>query len=205
MQIPLSPRRDDPQVRAQRGVRQLEADLVIPLPCAPMGDRVCADHASHFHLTATENRSGHGRPQKVFPAIDGPDLQRRKDEVLDEFPAQILTVERRRPGAEGFLLQAVEPSRLSDVPCHAYDIGPVRVLEPRHNHGGVEPSRVAENDLHRFLRRHLTGAFDAGVKKEARGSEARSRPANAPGGLVPLTSAPGPLSVSSGSSCRRRA
>ncbi len=57
--------------------------------------------------------------EQVLPTVDRADLERREDEVFDERLAQILSVKRGGAGAEGFLLEALQPPGLADITGHA--------------------------------------------------------------------------------------
>ncbi len=177
--VPLSPRDDDVEVGSQRRVRELEPDLVVALPGAPVREGVGADLDGDLDLALGEQWTRHRGAEQILAPVDRADLERRPDVLLDELLAQVLAEERGRPRREGLLLEAFEAALLADVSGHADDLGPVALLEPRHDHRGVEPARITEDDLHRLIPIERPGRY---VKKEARGSEVRPLPAKAAGG-----------------------
>ena len=57
--IPLPPGRDDGKLGSERRVGQLEANLIVALPGAAMGQRIGPDLARDLHLAASDQRPGH--------------------------------------------------------------------------------------------------------------------------------------------------
>src|SRR6185503_12307403 len=105
--VPLAPRRDDGEVWSERGVGQLEADLIIALASATVREGVGANGEGDLDLTARDEGARHGRAQEVFAVVDGAGAERRKNEVADKLLAEVLDVAFGGAGGERFGANAV--------------------------------------------------------------------------------------------------
>ncbi len=82
--VPFAPRRDHRELRRQRLVGQLEADLVVALARAAVRQRVAAGGQRHFHLLLGQQRPGDGSAQQVLVLVDAagahqlPEVLRRR-------------------------------------------------------------------------------------------------------------------------------
>ena len=83
-ELPLAPRRDHAEVGCQGGVGQLEADLVVPLPCRTVGDRVRPLRRGDLQLGLGDERARDGGPEEIGALVHGVGAQHREDEVADE-------------------------------------------------------------------------------------------------------------------------
>ncbi len=146
--VPLAPGRDDRKIRRERGVGQLETNLIVSLSRASVRQRVGADAPCDLDLAARDERPGHRRAEEVLTIVDRSGAERREDERLDEFLAQVFDVagvgaRRERLGAHPAKLVAPLP----DVGGHADDLGAgVMLLEPRDDNGSIESAGVREDD-----------------------------------------------------------
>ncbi len=146
LELPGAPRGDDGHVGRKGLNGQLKADLVVALAGAAVGDGV-----SPLGLGDLDNALGDDRPRKggaeqILVLIDGARLERREHKVVDKFALEILDVELRRAGLDGFLLEAVQLLALPDIGGDRYDFTVVVVLlEPRNDDRGVKAARVGEN------------------------------------------------------------
>ena len=156
VQLPLPPRRDHAKLRRQRGVRQLEAHLIVALAGGAMGDRVGALLQRDVDLSARDERTRDGCPQQVAALVDGVGPQHGKDEVADEFLAQIDDVDPDRARPERLLADRQQLLALTEVGTEGDHLAAVALDEPAQADGGVEPARVGENDLLRI--RHRRGS-----------------------------------------------
>ena len=59
LELPLAPGRDDAQLGAEGGVGQLEADLIVALPRAAVGERLGADLLRERDLAGGGEGAGH--------------------------------------------------------------------------------------------------------------------------------------------------
>src|SRR5687768_10509530 len=90
--VPFAPWRDHREVRRKGSEGQLEADLVVPLAGAPMGERIGTDRTSDLHLAARDERTRHRRPEEVLAVVDGTCAKRRPNEGLYELVPKVLDV-----------------------------------------------------------------------------------------------------------------
>src|SRR3972149_251368 len=89
--------RDHLEIRGECGRAQVEADLVVPLSRAPVGDEVRVLLARHVDEMLPDEGPGEGRAQGILPLVEGVRLQRAKDVLLRELSAGVDDV--RVPGA----------------------------------------------------------------------------------------------------------
>src|SRR5512140_1140225 len=92
LDVPLTPGGDDWKVRCERGISQLETNLVVSLAGAAVGKRICTNSACHFNLTPRNERAPHRSAEEVFTTVDRACAQRRPDEILNEFLAKVFDV-----------------------------------------------------------------------------------------------------------------
>ena len=90
VQVPLPPRRDHPDVRLERVVGELEADLVVALAGRAVGDGVGADLAGDLDLALGDQRPGDRGAEQVGALVERVGAEHREDVVADELLAQIL-------------------------------------------------------------------------------------------------------------------
>ncbi len=140
--LPFTPGGDDGQLRRERLKGQLEADLIVPLPRAAVGERVRTDLPRDRNHAATDDRPGHRGAQQVLPTVHRPGPKRGPDEILHEALSEILAVEFRGACRLGLLGQSFEAARLTDICGDADDLGTVVLAKPGHDHRGVEASRI---------------------------------------------------------------
>ena len=146
LELPFPPRRDDLQVRREGGIGELEADLVVPLTRAAMGEGLRTDPLGERHLMRRHHRPRHRRAQQIGARVHGTGAQRGKDEIADELLAQVLDHAARGAGALGLLDEPVElAGPLPDVRRETDNPGAVPLAEPGNDRRGVESARVGEH------------------------------------------------------------
>ena len=92
-QVPFAPRRDDPDVRLERVVAELEAHLVVALAGGAVRDGVGAGFARDLDQALGDQRTRDRRAEQVFAFVDGVGAEHREDEVADELLAQVVDVD----------------------------------------------------------------------------------------------------------------
>src|SRR5262249_2696433 len=112
--VPFAPGRDHFQVRGQRLIGQLEADLIVTLSRAAVHEGVGAFLGGDLHLPLGENRPRHGGAQQIFVLVNRPGAQRGVNIIRDELFAQVLDVELAGAGLYGFRFQPFEFVPLPD-------------------------------------------------------------------------------------------
>jgi hypothetical protein len=99
---------------------------------------------------------GDGGAQQVPSLVDGAGLDELEQIVFGELFAQV--VDHALEGARGHGL-GVEPRKLfalAHVGGEAHHLrARVILLEPRHDHGGIEPARVGQHNFLDFVFRHV--------------------------------------------------
>src|SRR5207244_8318869 len=112
-----------------------------------------------------EQGPGERGRERVGARVDRAGAQGRPDEVLDEGLARVDHVGAGRPGGHGTLRRAGAERAAADVDGQGDDLGLVALLKPGDRDGGVEATRIGENDLlQRWLRR--SWAAHEGVRAE---------------------------------------
>ena len=140
VQVPFAPRRDHGQLGSEGGIRQLEADLVIALAGGAVTDRVRALAERDVDLRLGDERARDRGAHEVGALVDGVGTQHGKDEVPDEFLAQIADVHGRSAGAERLVADGDELLALPQIGAVGDHLAPVGLDEPAQDDGGVEPA-----------------------------------------------------------------
>jgi hypothetical protein len=147
-ELPVPPCRDHLEIGCQRRVGRLEADLVVALAGAAMGEGIAAEPSRRLHLRLGDRRPGDRGAEQVAAFVDRPGEQHREEVLLDEGRPQIEHLAGGGPGAEGLRLDARELLlALPDVRDDRHDLGVVVLAKPRDHRGGVEAARVGDGDL----------------------------------------------------------
>ena len=156
------PRRDDLELGCERHVGELEAALVVALARGTVRDGVGLFLLRDVHLCLGNERTGDRGAEVILALVNrvGPD--HRVDEVAGEFLDEIEGVVFGSAGLQGLLVQALKLLFLTDISCKGDDLGVVSFLEPFDDDGGVEASRICEDDLHD--RGRIVGSRQSGAK-----------------------------------------
>src|SRR5690606_19288480 len=112
---PVTPRCDDLEVRRERGIRQLEAHLVVALARAPVRERVSTRLQRDLRLAACDDRTRHGRAEQVLARVDRTGAQRRPYRFTHKRIAQVLDDERARTLCTRTRLQTCQLLALAHV------------------------------------------------------------------------------------------
>ncbi len=147
LELPLAPGGDDLEIGAERGVGQLEADLIVALAGAAVRERLRADALGQGDLPRRGEGPRHRGAEQIGAGVDGSRSQRRKHKVAHELFAQVLDDAVFGAGALGLLDETLELApALPDVGGEAQNPGAVGFAEPGHDGGGVESAGVREDD-----------------------------------------------------------
>ncbi len=173
--------------RVERVDRDVEADLVVALAGAPVGDRIGAFATGDLDEQLGDQRPRERGGQRVRVLVQRVRLEMRPDEVADEPLPRIDDVGSRGAGADGSLLHAVPERAATDVDRQADDLAVVLLSQPGDGDGRIEPAGVGEDDLLHAGLRSL--GIRIGPRPRARGwiGSNRSAPASGGGGLDPRT------------------
>ena len=144
---PDAHRRDDLEPRIERVRRDIEADLVVALAGAAVGDRVGALALGDLDEELRDQRPGERGGQRVGALVERVGLEVRPDEVGHEALAGIDDVGARRAGRHRPLLDALAQRAAAEVDGERDDLGVVLLLEPGDGDRRIESARVGEDDL----------------------------------------------------------
>ena len=143
--LPRAHRRDHLQLGRQRRDRGLDADLVVALAGAAVGDRVAAAGAGVLDRELGDQGPAERGEQRVAGAVDGVGPDRRSDEVGGELLAGVDDVDLAGAELAGLRLDHVEVlAGLAEVDRQAHDLGFVAILDPLQHHARVEAARVEQ-------------------------------------------------------------
>ena len=158
LEIPVAPRGDDLQVGRERGEGQLEADLVVALAGGAVGDGVGLFQARDVDHALGDERTRDAGAEEILVLVKRVGADHREDEVAREFLGQVVDVALGRAGLERLLVEALEFLFLADVGAERDDLRVIFFLQPRQNDGGVQTSRVSDDNLHDRLLRQKAGS-----------------------------------------------
>ena len=144
---PDAHRRDDLEPRIERVRRDIEADLVVALAGAAVGDRVGALALGDLDEELRDQRPGERGRERVGALVQRVGLEVRPHEVGHEPLAGIDDVGARRAGRHRPLLDALAQRAAAEVDGQRDHLGVVLLLEPGDGDGRIESARVGEDDL----------------------------------------------------------
>ena len=102
--------------------------------------------------------------EQIDALIERIGAEHRKDEIADEFLAQILDVDLLDAEHLGLLARRLELLALAEIGGEGHDLGAIFGLQPFQDDRGVEPARIGEHDLlHACRASSLFCSFDAPV------------------------------------------
>ena len=156
--LPGTHRGDHLQLRIQRGDGSLEADLVVALAGAAVGERVAAVLGGNLDSELSDQRPAQRGEQGVTAAVESVCLDRRQYEVLGELLAGV--DHHRLNGAHRLRLvenRVVVLARLAEIDGQGHDLGVIGLLDPMQHHARVETARVEQHDTVDFFRAGLVG------------------------------------------------
>ena len=188
--LPAAHGRDDLQLGRERGDRGLDADLVVALAGAAVGDRVAAGLARVLDRELGDQRAPERGEQRVAAAVERVGLDRRQDEVAGELLARVdgEAVDRADP-ARLALDDLVVLAGLAEVDRQRDDLGLVLVGDPLEHHARVQAARVEQQDASHLARiGEIRGR--AGVRRLVRGFGHRSSSLRARDGAAPTAWTP---------------
>jgi len=100
--IPFTPGCYDGQIGSECSVSELEADLIVTLSSATMGERIRSHLTSDLNLPARNEGTAHRGAEEVLSTINCSGSEGGPDEILDKFPPEILDVALVGPGSNSF-------------------------------------------------------------------------------------------------------
>ena len=144
---PDAHRGDDLEARVEGVDGDVEADLVVALAGAAVGDRVGALALGDLDEQLRDQRPGERRGQRIGALVERVRLEVRPDEIGDEPLARVDDVGPRRAGRHR---ARSTPSRSEPPPTidgQGHDLGVELLPQPGDGDRRVEAARVGEHDL----------------------------------------------------------
>ena len=127
--------------------RDIEADLVVALAGAAVGDRVGALALGDLDEELRDQRPGEGRRQRIGALVQGVGLEVRPDVVGHEPLARVDHVGARGAGRHRPILDAGPQRPAAQVDRQGHDLDAELFLEPGDGDRRVETTRIREDDL----------------------------------------------------------
>ena len=181
--VPGARRGEALEVRVLALDADLDADLVVALAGAAVGDGVGAVPVRRLDELLGDQRPRQRRDQRVLVFVERVGHQRRQHEVLGELLLGVDDDGVDRPGRPGALHELVDVLDAADVDQHGDRVETVLLLEVRDHGCGVESAGVGEDGL----TAHCVVPFVAGSRearaagrrrgRRATGDRSRGRPA----------------------------
>ena len=163
LDIPLPPRGDDGHFGGEALDSQLEADLVIALAGAAVGDGVRALLLGDVHQALADDGAGEGSAQEIVLVLR-PHHHGGDDHVVHHFVNQVLDVQLRCAGLDGLLLQTLQLVALAHVCGDGDDLGVVVVLlQPGNDDGRIQAAGIGQHDFFDLFLAHDVCPPDDGM------------------------------------------
>ena len=143
---PLPDRGHHLQLGRQSLRRNVEADLVVALAGAAVGDALGVLLAGHLHQHGRDQGAADGGGQRVFLLVDGAGLKGGPDEELQELLLAVDHIGGAGAYLEGALLDRVQVFLLTQVDGERDHVVAL-VLQPADGDRGVQAARIGENQL----------------------------------------------------------
>lgn len=150
----VTDRGDALEVGAERGDAGFEADLVVALAGAAVGDDACVVLLGGGDEVLDDGRPGESRHQRVAVHVEGVGLDRRETVLLGELVLGVRDLGLDGTAGERALTNDVQVlAALADIHGNGDDLGARLLGDPADGDGGVQAARVGEYDAlgHGFL------------------------------------------------------
>ena len=144
---PDAHRRDDLEPGIEGVDGDIEADLVVALAGAPVGDRIGALALGDLDEQLGDQRPGQRGRQRVGALVEGVRLQVRPHEVGHEPLTGIDDVGSARAGGHRPRFDALAQRAAADVHGEGHDLDAELLLEPGDGDGRIQAARIGEHDL----------------------------------------------------------
>ena len=147
-EIPFAPRGDDLDVRRERVIAELEADLVVAFAGGAVADRVGIDLARDLDLALGDQGPRDAGAEQVQPLVERVGAHHREHVVADEFLLHVVDedVFGFDPGLFRLAPCGFELLALAEVGGEGHDLALIGLLEPFQDDAGVEAARISEDD-----------------------------------------------------------
>ena len=143
----VADRGDALQVRAEGLDADLEADLVVALAGAAVGDGGGAEFAGGLDQVLDDHRAGDRRDQRVVALVEGVGLQRGHAVLVGELVAGVGDVGLDGAAAQRALADGLQRfAALSDVDRHGDDLGAGGFTDPADGYGSIQATGVGQNN-----------------------------------------------------------
>ncbi len=144
--VPFAPRCYDGQIRSKRSVSELEADLIVTLAGATVGERIRTHLPSDLNLSARNEGTAHRCAEEIFSTVNRSGSERGPDEVFDKLLPEVLDVALVRAGSNRFGAYALQLFSLADIRGDTNHPRAITLLEPGDDDRCVEPAGVGEGN-----------------------------------------------------------
>ena len=139
---------DNLQLGVERLDGSLEADLIITLAGAAMGDIGGAKLVGNLDELLGKQRTGQGGEQRVLVLVHGVGGDGLGQELIGELIAQVEHLAVQNAQVQGLLLFDIQAGLLlAHVAANANDIKIFLVLEPLDTYGCIKTAGICENDF----------------------------------------------------------
>ena len=147
LDVPLTPGGDDGHLRGEALDGQLEADLIVALAGAAVGDGVRALLFGDLHQPLADDGPGEGGAQKIV-LIFGAHHHGGDHYAVHHLVHQVLDVQLGRAGLDGLRLQTLQLVALAHVGGNGDDLRVIVVLlQPGDDDGCIQAAGIGQHDL----------------------------------------------------------
>ena len=121
----------------ERGIGQLEANLVVSLAGTPVRERISSDLTRDFDLPARNERAPHRGAEEVLPTVDSASAEGGPHELFHEFLAQIFDVALVGTRCDRFRPHSLQLIALADIRGDADDASAIALFKPGNDDGCI--------------------------------------------------------------------
>ena len=105
-----------------------------------MADRIGADLAGNFDLALGNQRPGNRRAEKINAFIQRVGAEHRKDEIADEFLAQVVDEDFLHPCGLGLFPRRLDFLALTEIGGECHHLAAIDFLQPFEDDGCIQPA-----------------------------------------------------------------
>ena len=145
--FPFAHRGDDLERRSERLKGDVEADLIVALAGAAVGDGLGSVFVGRVDHELGDERPAQGGGERILAFVEGAGHEGRPDETIDEQVAGVDGDGVHGSGFEGLLADLLDVLALAQIDREGDDVQVVLFADPGHHDRGVESAAVRQNNF----------------------------------------------------------
>ena len=151
-EVPFAPGGDHLDIRIERVIAELEADLIVALAGGAVADGVRARRLRDLDLALGDQRPSDRGAEQIDALVKRIGSEHREDEIADEFLAQIFDEDLAYAEHLGLLACGLQLLALAQIRREGHDLAAIGHLQPFEDDRSVQTARIGQHHLFDFIR-----------------------------------------------------